>query len=109
MRLIDLDELMKFPIRSDHCDKEHANPYFIDGIETVFEYAEQLPTLCWIPTTERLPTVEDCDPAGYVLAVYNTNGSKWVAPTRLGDFKKYPELIPYWMSMPEPPKDGDGK
>lgn len=35
--------LMKFPIRRDHCDKEHANEHFINGIETVMEYAENLP------------------------------------------------------------------
>lgn len=42
-KYIDLDELMEFPIRADHCDKEHANEHFINGIETVLEYARQLP------------------------------------------------------------------
>lgn len=37
------ETLMKFPIRSDHCDKDHANEHFINGIETVMEYAENLP------------------------------------------------------------------
>lgn len=32
------EALMKFPIRRDHCDKEHANEHFINGIETVMEY-----------------------------------------------------------------------
>lgn len=41
---IDREALMKFPIRRDHCDKEHANEHFICGIETVLEYAESLPT-----------------------------------------------------------------
>lgn len=40
---IDREGLMKFPIRRDHCDKEHANEHFINGIETVLEYAESLP------------------------------------------------------------------
>lgn len=40
---IDRETLMKFPIRRDHCDKEHANEHFINGIETVMEYAENLP------------------------------------------------------------------
>ena len=44
-RLISLDELLRFPIRADHCDKEHANEDFINGIETVFEYVETLPTI----------------------------------------------------------------
>ena len=41
---IEREALMKFPIRRDHCDKEHANEHFICGIETVLEYAEGLPT-----------------------------------------------------------------
>lgn len=40
---IDREALMKFPIRANHCDKEHANEHFINGIETVMEYAEHLP------------------------------------------------------------------
>ena len=45
MRLIDADKLQQFPIRAKHCDKEHANKHFLNGIETVLEYAEQLPTV----------------------------------------------------------------
>ena len=44
-RLIDLDELMKFPIRIDHYDKVNGNEHFVFGIETVLEYAENLPTV----------------------------------------------------------------
>ena len=44
-RLIDLDELLKFPIRIDHYDKEHGNEHFVYGIETVLEYAENLPII----------------------------------------------------------------
>ncbi len=40
---IEREELMKFPIRRDRCDKKHANEHFINGIETVMEYAENLP------------------------------------------------------------------
>ncbi len=43
MRLIDGDKLQEFPIRANRCDKEHANKHFLNGIETVLEYAEQLP------------------------------------------------------------------
>lgn len=45
MRLIDLDELKKFPIRADNYDKEHGNENFVMGIEAVLEYAENLPTI----------------------------------------------------------------
>lgn len=43
--LISRSELLKFPIRRDHYDKENGNRHFIDGIETVFEYVETLPTV----------------------------------------------------------------
>lgn len=42
-RLIDLDELLEFPIRLNHYDKEHGDINFVYGIETVLEYAENLP------------------------------------------------------------------
>lgn len=45
MRLIDLDELLKFPIRLDHYDKEHGDVNFVYGIESIIEYAEELPTV----------------------------------------------------------------
>lgn len=41
--LISLSELLKFPIRADHYDKENGNEHFIYGIETVLEYAQNLP------------------------------------------------------------------
>lgn len=40
---IEREAIMKFPIRKDHCDKEHANEHFIFGIESVLEYVEYLP------------------------------------------------------------------
>lgn len=33
-KCINLEELMKFPIRRNHCDKEHVNEHFIYGIES---------------------------------------------------------------------------
>lgn len=53
-RLIGADELNKFPIRLDHCDKEHGNKAFVFGIETVLEYAEYLPTVAAVPVSELL-------------------------------------------------------
>lgn len=40
---IDRAAIMEFPIRKNHCDKEHANEHFIFGIESVLEYVEGLP------------------------------------------------------------------
>lgn len=41
--------IMEFPIRKDHCDKEHANEHFIFGIESVLEYVENLPAADVVP------------------------------------------------------------
>ena len=43
-KYIKLEDLMKFPIRLNHYDKEHGSKDFIYGIETVLEYAENLQT-----------------------------------------------------------------
>lgn len=37
------DLIMKYPIRRNHYDVEHGNIQFINGIESVFEYIEDLP------------------------------------------------------------------
>ena len=41
---INREAIMKFPIRKGRCDKEHANGHFINGIESVLEYVENLPS-----------------------------------------------------------------
>ena len=45
MLLIDLNELMKYPIRFDHYDKENGSFKFVCGVESVLEYAQSLPTI----------------------------------------------------------------
>jgi hypothetical protein len=45
MRLIDLNELLKFPMRRDTYDRENGDKHFINGVESVLEYAENLPTV----------------------------------------------------------------
>lgn len=65
---IDREALMKFPIRANHCDKEHANTHFINGIESVMEYAEQLPTV----DAEVVVRCKDCK--YLVNATVNANG-----------------------------------
>ena len=42
---IEKGKLMDFPIRMEHYDKEHGNLQFVLGIESVLEYAENLPTV----------------------------------------------------------------
>lgn len=46
-RAIDLDQLLQYPLRrgSEHCDEENADPHFLNGVESVLEWAQTLPTL----------------------------------------------------------------
>ena len=46
---INREAIMKFPIRKGRCDKEHANEHFINGIESVLEYVENLPSAVVAP------------------------------------------------------------
>lgn len=45
-RPIDLDQLMKYPLRrgSEHCDEKNADPRFLNGVESILEWAQTLPT-----------------------------------------------------------------
>ena len=49
MRLIDLDALLKFPIRIDKYDTDNGDIRYVYGIEAVIEYAEHLPTVDAVP------------------------------------------------------------
>lgn len=66
MRLIDADKLQQFPIRSNRCDKEHANTHFINGIDSVMEYAELLPTVDAVPVVR----CKECKWAGGDFVCY---------------------------------------
>lgn len=52
-RPIDLDQLMKYPLRrgSEHCDEKNADPRFLNGVESILEWAQTLPTLTPPPIT----------------------------------------------------------
>lgn len=41
---IERGALMQFPIRRDHYDRKNGNEHFINGIESVLEYVENLPS-----------------------------------------------------------------
>ena len=47
--LISREALMQFPIRWNHYDEENGSKEFISGIETVLEYAQNLPAVDAVP------------------------------------------------------------
>ena len=80
---INREAVMKFPIRKDHCDQEHANGHFINGIESVLEYVENLPAADVAPMVhERWTHLGGdewcCSECGFVIS---TEGS-WEKPTQ---------------------------
>ena len=42
---VKMDDIMKFPIRRYNYDRANGNGHFINGIESVMEYIEQLPRI----------------------------------------------------------------
>lgn len=53
MRLIDLDELEKFPIRKGKWDTDNGSVDFMSGVESVIDYANLL--------YEKNPIIKDFD------------------------------------------------
>ena len=120
-KYIKLEELMRFPIRRNHYDKEHGSEDFIYGIETVLEYAENLQTTDvaqeWISVDDRLPDNKEYD---WVLAqVVEDNGfmhiptvmeyrqskNDWFEET-YGWLSEHNGAftVTHWMPLPAPPK-----
>lgn len=87
-RQIDLDQLMKYPLRrgSEHCDEKNAGPRFLNGVESILEWAQTLPTLTppnepltperlremdgepvWFDTIKRWGIVKVCRDGVFVL------------------------------------------
>lgn len=46
-KLINLAALQNYPLRRGNpgCDEVNANPHFLNGIESIIEFAESLPTI----------------------------------------------------------------
>ena len=80
---IERGALMQFPIRRDHYDRKNGNKHFINGIESVLEYAENLPAADVAPVVHgrwmHLGGDEWCCPVcGFVIT---TEGS-WDKPAK---------------------------
>ena len=78
-RQIDLDQLMKYPLRrgSEHCDEKNADPRFLNGVESILEWAQTLPTLT--PQSEWVSKEQLWEMDGVPIWVVDTsiNRSEW--------------------------------
>ena len=111
-RQIDLDQLMKYPLRrgSEHCDEKNADPRFLNGVESVLEWAQTLPTLTpqneWVSVYDRLPEpgervlATDC---GFVGEFYINKCGKWQRyNVNCSELLMALDIL-YWMPLPAPP------
>ena len=131
-KYIKLEELMRFPIRRNHYDKEHGSKDFIYGIETVLEYAENLQTTDvaqeWISVDDRLPEMGEHYQSEDVLVCIDyrpddpdTTEDTYVSIDHVdfncfeqGEFscerddprggEPSPYFVTHWMPLPQPPK-----
>lgn len=56
----------------------------------------------WIPVMERLPTYDDADENGDIIAHHKIRGVRVVC---VDNITRNPERYTHWMSLPEPPKE----
>lgn len=111
-RQIDLDQLMKYPLRrgSEHCDEKNADPRLLNGVESVLEWAQTLPTLAplneWVSVYDRLPEpgervlATDC---GFVGEFYINKRGKWQRyNVNCSELLMALDIL-YWMPLPAPP------
>lgn len=117
-RPIDLDQLMEYPLRrgSEHCDEKNADPRFLNGVESILEWAQTLPTLTppneWVSVEDRLPTDER---PVLVFVGYADTMTGFITTSSYFCFDANPhwqwdglvrdeQRTLFWMPLPAPPK-----
>lgn len=122
-RQIDLDQLMKYPLRrgSEHCDEKNADPRFLNGVESILEWAQTLPTLTppneWISVEDEIPSDDDDGLEFFCMTNATGKGGgvlplEWeVATIRGKTVRRWrwlnrisPWKVTHWMKRPAPPE-----
>jgi hypothetical protein len=73
---------------------------FKHGYEKGYEAGKE-DAMKWIPSREKLPTIEDSDKYRRVLVIEH-------GMIDLVDYRgphNYPDKFPYWLPLPKPPKE----
>lgn len=98
---IERGALMQFPIRRDHYDRKNGNEHFMNGIESVLEYAENL------PAADVAPVVRCKDCKWFA----DNNDGDWLGCWLFQTIQIIPEDAPKpedFCSYGEPKMDGGG-
>ena len=122
-RQIDLDQLMKYPLRrgSEHCDEKNADPRFLNGVKSILEWAQTLPTLTppneWISVEDEIPSDDDDGLEFFCMTNATGKGGgvlplEWeVATIRGKTVRRWrwlnrisPWTVTHWMKRPAPPE-----
>lgn len=122
-RQIDLDQLMKYPLRrgSEHCDEKNADPRFLNGVESILEWAQTLPTLTppneWISVEDEIPSDDDDGLEFFCMTNATGKGGgvlplEWEVSTIRGKTVRRwrwlnrisPWTVTHWMKRPAPPE-----
>lgn len=122
-RQIDLDQLMKYPLRrgGEHCDEKNADPRFLNGVESILEWAQTLPTLTppneWISVEDEIPSDDDDGLEFFCMTNATGKGGgvlplEWeVATIRGKTVRRWrwlnrisPWTVTHWMKRPAPPE-----
>lgn len=120
-RQIDLDQLMKYPLRrgSEHCDEKNADPRFLNGVESILEWAQTLPTLTppneWISVEDEIPSDDDDGLEFFCMTNATGKGGgvlplEWEVDTIRGETVRRwrwlnrisPWTVTHWMKRPAP-------
>lgn len=120
---IDLDQLMKYPLRrgSEHCDEKNADPRFLNGVESILEWAQTLPTLTppneWISVEDEIPSDDDDGLEFFCMTNATGKGGgvlplEWEVATIRGKTvrrwrwlnRNSPWTVTHWMERPAPPE-----
>lgn len=122
-RQIDLDQLMKYPLRRESalCDEKNADPRFLNGVESILEWAQTLPTLTppneWISVEDEIPSDDDDGLEFFCMTNATGKGGgvlplEWeVATIRGKTVRRWrrlnrisPWTVTHWMKRPAPPE-----
>ena len=122
-KMIDLDQLMKYPLRrgSEHCDEKNADPRFLNGVESILAWAQTLPTLTppneWISVEDEIPSDDDDGLEFFCMTNATGKGGgvlplEWeVATIRGKTVRRWrwlnrisPWTVTHWMKRPAPPE-----